>query len=396
MSLFTPGPPVLAGVDAVLRTLTTEALKGLATPVGVSVGPLDRPVSGARLNWFLYRFEPATALANMEAPQTGWTTRRGRPPLALSLHYLLTADPGELSDTGAEDDVVHAGLSALMSALHDNGIFGPQTPIATGPDRTVAMVAASLTDLVEPLRITPDPVPIETITALWNTGSHAVRLSVGYQISLVTVPAQVPFTAGPPVQVRVVGVAPSLMPVIRSVQPPTVSFDQPVLLAVRGLADTFRVTLGRLPGDPDDPTDGRPDPAHTHSTGPWTLPAATGADGLTVHLPNGELAPGLRPLVITNLADGLPAGSGHSVLTVVPRVVSAGAALHTGTPVTLTVRHVTEAGEAFFGGTPAPYTILGPDNVRVIVPDLPPGLTAPVSLRVGTKSGPATDLAVGP
>ena len=238
MSLFTPGPPVLAGVDAVLRTVTTEALKGLATPVGVSVGPLDRPVSGARLNWFLYRIEPATALANMEAPQTGWTTRRGRPPLALTLHYLLTADPGELSDTGAEDDVVHAGLSALMSALHDNGIFGPQTPIATGPDRTVAMVAASLTDLVEPLRITPDPVPIETITALWNTGSHAVRLSVGYQISLVTVPAQVPFTAGPPVQVRVVGVAPSLMPVIRSVQPPTVSFDQPVLLAVRGLTDT--------------------------------------------------------------------------------------------------------------------------------------------------------------
>jgi Pvc16 N-terminal domain len=396
VSLFTPGPPVLAGVDAVLRTLTTEALKGLATPAGVSVGPLDRPVAGPRLNWFLYRVEPALGHVNMEPPQIGWTTRRGHPPLALSLHYLLTADAGELSETGAEDDVVHAALSALMSALHDNGIFGAQSAIATGPDRSVAEVAAALTDLVEPLRITLDPVPMETITALWNTGSHALRLSVGYQISLVTVPAQVPFVAGPPVRTRVVGVAPSLMPIVCSVQPQNVSFDQPIRLQVRGITDTFRITLGRLPGDPDDPTDGRPNPAHTHSTGPWTLPASGGPDGLTTHLPNGELAPGPRPVVVTNLADGLPAGSGHAVVTVIPQVVSAAGLLHAGSAATLTVRHVSGHGEVFFGATSVAYTILGPDSIRALVPPLPPGPTVPVSLRVGTRSGPATDLAVGP
>ncbi|WP_195908203.1 Pvc16 family protein [Nostocoides sp. HKS02] len=128
MTLFTPGPPVIAGVDEVLRTLTTEALKGLANPVGVSVGPLDRPVDGARLNWFLYRIEPSTAYVNMEYPVSGWRTRRGHPPLALTLRYLLSADPGELAAQGSEDDVVHAGLSAVMSALHDNGIFGIDTP----------------------------------------------------------------------------------------------------------------------------------------------------------------------------------------------------------------------------------------------------------------------------
>ncbi|MDQ6725174.1 MAG: DUF4255 domain-containing protein [Actinomycetota bacterium] len=396
MSLFTPGPPVLAGVDAVLRVLTTEALKGLPNPVGVTVGPLDRPVGGPRLNWFLYRVEPAPALVNMEPPQNGWTTRRGRPPLALSLHYLLTADAGELSETGAEDDVVHGALSALMSALHDNGIFGPQTPIATAPSRTVAMVADALTDMVEPLRISPDPVPIETMTALWNTGSHALRLSVGYQISLVTVPSQIAFAAGPPVQTPVVGVAPSMGPVIRSIEPLTVFFDQPITLVARGLTDTFRITAGRLPGDPDDPGDGRPDPAHTHSTGPWTLNSVVGAGGLTVRLPNGELAPGLRPLVVTNLADGLPAGSGHGVVTVVPKVVSAAAPLHEGSTITLTVCHVTGAGEAFVGGTSVPYTIIGPGTIRAVVPPLPPGPTVPVSLRVGTKSGPATELPAGP
>ena len=77
-----------------------------------------------------------------------------------------------------------------MSALHDNGIFGIDTPVATGPDRSVGDVATALVGMIEPLRITPDPVPIETMTALWNTGSHALRLSVGYAVSLVTVPPQ--------------------------------------------------------------------------------------------------------------------------------------------------------------------------------------------------------------
>ena len=44
VTVFTLGPPVISGVDTVLRVLTTEALKGLTTPVGVTVGPLDRPV----------------------------------------------------------------------------------------------------------------------------------------------------------------------------------------------------------------------------------------------------------------------------------------------------------------------------------------------------------------
>lgn len=396
MSLFTPGPPVIAGVDEVLRVLTTEAMKGLASPVGVSVGPLDRPVGGARLNWFLYRIEPSAAYVNMESPVSGWRTRRGYPPLALTLRYLLSADPGELTAGGSEDDVVHAGLSAVMSALHDNGIFGIDTPVATGPGRSVGDVATALVGMIEPLRISPDPLAIETMTALWNTGSHALRLSVGYAVSLVTVPPQTAFVAGPPVQVRRVGVAPALMPVVAAVAPSTVFFDEPMAIRVRGLADARRVTLGRLAGDPDDPTDGRPDPLHTHSTGPWTLPASTTYDGLLVHLPNDTIVAGQRPLVVTNLADGLPAGSGHAMVTVVPIVVSASAALKAGVDVTLTVKHATADGEVFFGGASVPYAVLTPTTVRATVAPLPATGTVPVSLRAGTISGPTTPLAVAP
>jgi hypothetical protein len=169
-----------------------------------------------------------------------------------------------------------------------------------------------------------------------------------------------------------------------------------VAIRVRGLADTRRVTLGRLPGDPDDPDDGRPDPLNTHSTGPWTLPAAPTDDGLLVHLPNDTIVAGQRPLVVTNLAEGLPAGSGHAMVTVVPVVVSASAALAEGADVTLTVEHATVDGEVFFGGTSTSYAVLTPTTVLVTVPALPATGTVPVSLRAGTVSGPATALAVAP
>jgi hypothetical protein len=234
------------------------------------------------------------------------------------------------------------------------------------------------------------------MTALWNTGSHALRLSVGYAVSLVTVPPQTAFVAGPPVQVRRVGVAPALTPVVAAVAPSTVFFDEPMAIRVRGLTDARRVTLGRLAGDPDDPTDGRPDPLHTHSTGPWTLPASPTDDGLLVHLPNDTIVAGQRALVVTNLADGLPAGSGHAMVTLVPVVVAASAILQAGVDVTLTVRHATADGEAFFGGTSVPYAVLTPTTVAATVPPLPATATVPVSLRAGTISGPATPLAVAP
>lgn len=399
VSLFNPGPPILAGVDEVFRVLTTEALKGLNPPVSITVGPLDRPTDGPRLNWFLYRISPATSYANMEPPQHGWRTKRGHPPLALTLHYLLTADAGELSESGNEDHVVHVALSAAMSALHENAILGPTTPLATEPDRTVEVVSPALKEMIEPLRISLENLPLETVTALWATGSRALRLSVGYQVSLVSVPAQTPAKAGPPVLSRHVSVAPAMPPVIERVVPDTAWLGAPLEVHVLGLTDKHEVTLGRMPGDPDDPTDGRPNPAVTHSTGPWRPAATPAPHGLTVQLPSGELVPGIRPLQITNLADGLSAGSASANVTVVPVITAASAPLLPGTTASLTVRHVAGPGQVFLGGFGVPYTIVTNASISITVPPLPPqfrGATIPASLRCGTTTGPPTDLAVAP
>jgi hypothetical protein len=393
VSVLAAPAPVLSGVDTVLGAMTRDAV---GTGVSVTSGPLDRPVSGTRLNWFLYRVTPAVALMNMEPPQTGWTTRRGRPPLALTLHYLLTADPGELSATGNEMPAAHDALTAVMMLLHERAILGPDTVIASAPDRTVAQVTTALDGLVEPLRITLDPVPLETITGLWASGLKSLRLSVAYQISLVTVPSPVPFEPGPPVVERVVTVSPSVAPRIAAVTPGRVSFGRPVTISVTGTPGDVAVTLSRTDGDPDDPADGRPDPGTTHSTGPWTLATVPVRGGLRADLPSPLLVPGPRVLTVTNLAGGWPAGSDSAPVTVAPAITGA-PPLQSGAAVTLQVVNVLAEGRVAFAGLTADYVLASPTSVTVTVPAGVAGYAGTdiaVSLESGTIAGPPAELGV--
>ena len=396
MSVLPAPAAVLSGVDLVLTAITRDAV---GNAIAVTAGPLDRPVDGKRLNWFLYRITPAASHLNMEPPQTGWTTRRGRPPLALTLHYLLSGDPGEMTPDGNEIEAVHDALTAVMQVLHENPILGPDTVITTLPNRTVSDTATALAQLIEPLRITLDPVPLETVTGVWASGLKSLRVSVAYQISLLLVPSPVPFAPGPPVLEPIVAVSPSAGPHISAVVPPIATATRPVLIAVRGLGEQVRVELSRSPGDPDDPTDDRPNPATTHSTGPWRLTATPSAAGLSVTLPNTQLVPGTRVLDVTNMASGLPAGSASAALTVAPAVISAAAALQAGQNATLQVANVLATGTVNFLGMSVPYTPAGASTVTARVPagvGNYAGGNIGVSITSGTVTGPPTDLAVAP
>jgi hypothetical protein len=396
MSVLPAPAPVLSGVDTVLTAMTKDAV---GTAIAVSTGPLDRPVDTARLNWFLYRVSPAVALANMEPPQVGWTTRRGRPPLALTLHYLLSADPGTLTATGNEISPAQDALTAVMMLLHEHAILGPDTVITSSPAQTVSQVTSALDGLVEPLRITLDPVAPETVTALWASGLKSMRLSVAYQVSLVTAPSPVPFEPGPPVQEPAVMVSPAIGPRITAVAPQLISFGRPVTISVTGTTDTVAVTLSRSDGDPDDPTDGRPSPSAIHSTGPWQLAATPVLGGLQVDLPNPQLVPGQRVLTVTNMAGNWPAGSDSAQLTVAPAVSAVDAPLQPGAAATLQVSHVLAEGLVAFLGMTANYTFVSSTSVTVTVPAgvaFYAGTDIPVSVESGTIAGPPTELAVAP
>ena len=133
----------IQGVDDTLKKLVADAVVALAPKPAVTIGALDRDSDELRLNWFLYRVSPNAAYRNMEPPQTGWKTSRGRPPLALQLSYLLTAFPAAATNGGDQEQFAHAGLGAAMRALHENAIV-------TDADPALSPLARPL---VEPLRI---------------------------------------------------------------------------------------------------------------------------------------------------------------------------------------------------------------------------------------------------
>src|SRR3954465_9478756 len=93
----------IAGVTAVLKDLLENGLidhqvtGAVGTEVTVSslapdVVPIDGAEAAPRLNLFLYQVTPNAAWRNVDLPSCDRSGRRiSNPPLALDLHYLLTA-----------------------------------------------------------------------------------------------------------------------------------------------------------------------------------------------------------------------------------------------------------------------------------------------------------------
>ena len=371
------GVTAIQGVDDTLKKLAADAVAGLSPKPDVTVGPLDRDADDLRLNWFLYRITPNPAYRNMEPPQTGWRTSRGRPPLALQLQYLLTAFPATTTNGGDQEQFAHAALAAAMQALHANGVVGDSNP----------SLSPLAKPLVEPLRITLDSLDLESISKLWTATTQPLRLSVGYEISLVVVDALDEHAAGPPVRVRRLAVAPTMGPRLQSVDPPRISFGDEVLVSVEGLTAGAAFTLARVDGDPD-------------GTGDWDLapvlpPPAPGTVRLT--LPRADLAPGARRLDVTVTQSGLLVGRDSIGLTVVPVVTGPSGPLAKGSPTDLDTAHAAADVEVFLDGgrlDPGTTTFVTPTRVTVTIPASAAAGPAGIALRAGKVAGPVTSVEV--
>ena len=91
--------------------------------------------SANQLNLFLYQNLPNAAWRNMNIPSQVAQGETGTPPLALTLHYLLTAF-GKDNDTTLPFG--HHLLGKAMSILYDHALLGP--------DEIRAATAASLVE----------------------------------------------------------------------------------------------------------------------------------------------------------------------------------------------------------------------------------------------------------
>ncbi len=236
----------IAGVTAVLRDLLNDglinhqAVGSLGGSVKVSVGPPDRVVSeggtgteAPQLNLFLRQVTPNPGWRNEGLPSRDPSGRQrlSNPPLALDLHYLLSA-------YGAVDLHPEILLGVAMQRLHETPVLSrqairtaliPSPGIGGGlPAALRALANSGLENQIELIKITPEPLTTEELSNLWSATTSPMRPTAAYVASVVLIESDRPARSPLPVLARGEGdrgveVAPGLIPpvpTLDSVVPP--------------------------------------------------------------------------------------------------------------------------------------------------------------------------------
>lgn len=227
----------LAGVSAVLQYYLTNlytpltALFGAMVSVSAKAPDLVQEAFTAgspenQVNLFLHQVTHNAGWRNQDLPSVGpdGMTRLSNPPLALDLHYLLTA-------YGTEDWQAEALLGLAVLMLHENPVLtrndirhaisqlpvnDPSNPLST------PLGAVGLADQIEMLKITPSTLGREEMAWLWTALKADYRPTYPFQVSVVLIRPQNPSVAPLPVLLRQITVEPDINPFpnILSVIPP--------------------------------------------------------------------------------------------------------------------------------------------------------------------------------
>lgn len=204
----------IAAVTAVLKDLLNNGLidhnvtGAVGSNVTVSALPPDRVFApgvqeGNQLNLFLYQVAPNVGWRNIGLPsrdeQGGRLTN---PPLALDLHYLLTA-------YGAEDLHAEVLLGYAMQLLHETPVLTRQSirtalqpsPVngAILPPALQALSASELADQVEQIKIVATALNSEEMSKLWTALQARYRPTAAYHVSVVMIESQRPAKSALPV-----------------------------------------------------------------------------------------------------------------------------------------------------------------------------------------------------
>jgi hypothetical protein len=211
-------PLAIAGVTAVLRDLLNNALVdqdvsgSLGGNVTVSALPPDRviPPGGPdpdQLNVFMHQVAPNTGWSNVGlASRDARGDRLANPPLALDLHYLLTA-------YGVDSLHAEVLLGYGMHVLHENPVLtrGAIRHALSGPSGVNGSLlppalagadATNLADQVEQIKITPIALGTEELSKLWSALGANYRPTAAYLVSVVLIEATEPARTPLPVLSR--------------------------------------------------------------------------------------------------------------------------------------------------------------------------------------------------
>jgi hypothetical protein len=232
----------IAAVTAVLQRLLVNGLvdRPAVGDAQVRAEPPDRvpiplPGDGGLLNLFLYQVTPNPGWRNVGLPVRDPDGRRvGDNPLALDLHYLLTA-------YGTRDLHAEILLGYGMQILHETPVLsraairgalradGPADSSALAPEHRPR--AAALADQVELVKITPASLGTEEMSRLWSALQAHYRPTVAYQVSVVLIESETPTRSSRPVRERRVLARPLRRPVVRAVSPQIATLDDTLTIS---------------------------------------------------------------------------------------------------------------------------------------------------------------------
>ena len=191
----------IAGVSAVLEYYLSNAYTGLNTIFGSNVTVSAKAPdlvqteigTGAtlqnQLNLFLHQVTHNATWRNVDYPRVAGDgkTQIKNPPLALDLHYLLTA-------YGSNDWQAEALLGYALLLLHENPVMTRQDirnaftalpSVDSGNLLSTPLGTSGLADQIEMIKITPSTMGREEMAWIWTALKADYRPSYAFQVSVV-------------------------------------------------------------------------------------------------------------------------------------------------------------------------------------------------------------------
>jgi hypothetical protein len=220
----------VAGVSAILKQTLIDALAvngpssilDMAKPV--TVGPPDLVVTGSeepvQLNLFMYYASQNPAFRNMCLPSVdSQGNKLSNPPLALNLHYLVSA-------YGKNEFDAEIILGWAMQVFHENPIYS-QSAIGnllaemsgSSAPEVILLIQTTLASQVESIKVTPESLSNEEIARLWMAFQTHYRTTTSYQVTVVLIQDTSTVKSNLPVQSRNILALAMPPPVLKNISP---------------------------------------------------------------------------------------------------------------------------------------------------------------------------------
>jgi hypothetical protein len=377
----------IAAVTATLESLLNSVFNpgaGLGSVTISALAPdlvqasMDAGGAGNQLNLFLHQVTPNAAWRNAGMPSLGsdGKTALHNPPLALDLHYLLTAYT-------PEDGFAEALLGHALLLLHQyptlarNQITAALGALPASHPLHTALQTAGLADQLELLKITPDTLGREEMAWIWTALKADYRPTYAFQVSVVLLQPAAAVSSPLPVLSRNITVQPGPPPVLFEVQLAPMragaALGDTVTLAGEALGGVTKIAL----------TNQRFGSRYQ----PDVVPSGAGATQVSFVVPNdpANLLVGLYTVkaLVTDAGGNVVQGTNGLTLAIAPAVVMAPPPVVTNTAAGTSVAlHCTPDARPAqvialaMGGTAAPPQPFGANTSSLTFMFPAPGLPA--------------------